>query len=385
MGTNGNTYTTSALTETTRFWCRVRGACGTADSRTATVTVEPDVVRFTTEGNSFSPVVVVNGSPSILWSFADGSTSTSTTPAVNFGTATRRVNTLRVTPWSALQRINIGYDAGDGGSLAIEFVPDQHVSAVEGLERVAPWLGQWCSSYNDLTSLDFSNFVNLDTVECFLSQTLSQVNLANTPKLQRACFEDCNLSSLDLSQSPLLEDLRGAVNNYPTINFGDIGAHTWHICVRDNPQFTDRDLFADLTQFPATSGTASPKAGLGDGEHAHYLIVSNGAALNRFGAASGGGQGRLVSMTGLNGCPYLETLYAYDEGSLTALGRTELTLLREFHLWGTALSPTAMDQIFADAVATGVAGGTMWCANGGTAASAADRATLSFRGWSLNF
>ena len=537
---------------------------------TATNPTVPTVITFITEGASFAPVLTVQGAPEIRWTWADGSTSGSLSPTQNYGSAGTRINTLLVNPWSALRRINIGYDAGDGGSGDLEPVPDQHVSAVQGLELAAPYLEQWCSSYNHLTSLDFSHFIHLDTIECFLSQSLANVNLTDTPALRRACFEDCNLSALDLSQSPLLEDLRGAVNAYPTIRFGDIGAHVWHICVRDNPQLTNRFLFADMAQFPGISelfiwndnqtgvlkiprsssglwveadgnqytaldlegaltnsmgsgrvslrhnqlasvnltgcaqlmelylennllgaaqldtllatldalgrskslidltttlvvdirGNATPgaaghasavnlaakgwrvlaegwtvepptpetgearidftthgdgtrmscvfwgspaatwhwsdgttsaaisgadqeKTGLGEGDHAHHLILSNGSALTRFGAANGGGQGNLVSISGLNGAPLLEVLFAYNEGFLDALDRMNVTKIREYHLMGTALSPASMDQIFGDAAATGVAGGTLWCPNGGTAASDADRATLLSRGWQL--
>ena len=207
-------------------------------------------IAFTTEGSSFAPVITVTGNPSIRWVWADGTTSNSPTPNKDYGSPGRRLNRLYVTPWSAVQRINIGYDAGDGGSYDIEYVPDQQVSAVRGLHHVAPYLAQWCSSYNQITSLDFSNFTNLDTIECFLSYSLRTVNLTNTPKLRRACFEDCNLESLDLSGSPNLEDLRGAVNDFSTINFGNIGAHVWHICMPVNPQLTNRTIFADMTLFP---------------------------------------------------------------------------------------------------------------------------------------
>lgn len=529
-------------------------------------------IVFTTEGSSFAPVITVSGSPEILWVWADGSTSDSAAPVKNYGSAARRANKLYVKPWSALRRINIGYDGGDGGSGDIEHVQDQQVSSVQGLYLVAPYLAQWCSSYNQLTSLDFSNFTNLDTIECYLSQSLRNVNLRNTPKLKRACFEDCSLQALDLSGSPNLEDLRGALNDYPTINFGSIGAKVWHICVRDNPQLTDRTIFADMTPFPnltelfiwndnqtgalripathptntvsiladdnqytsldfsgalanaathaevglrnndlssinitgcsqitrlylqnnsldagsldtllatldalgrnegdggtggllwvdlrgnatpgstgydhalnlaakgwtvmaegwtaeplepgngeqridfstsgdqtvmrcdfgragttavwhwsdgstaeAISGECVTKAGLGAGAHDHYLMISDGAALTRFGACDGGGAGRLTAMSGFENCPSLRILYAYNEGSLTSLGRTNATRTREYHLLGTALSSLALDQVFADAVASNVMGGTIWSANG-TAASDADRAALLARGWSL--
>lgn len=532
-------------------------------------------IGFTTEGTSFAPVLTVVGNPSIRWVFADGTTSNSITPNKNYGSPGRRLNRLYVRPWSALQRINIGYDGGDEGSSEIEHVPDQQVSAVRGLHLVSPYLAQWCSSYNQITSLDFSNFTNLDTIECYFSQSLRTVKLTNTPKLRRVCFEDCNLASLDVSGSPNLEDLRGAQNDYPTINFGGIGAHISHICVRDNPQMTNQTVFANLSPFPnlrelliwncnqtgtlrlpltnpagtvsiladynyytsvdlsgalvnpdpgaeahldfssnnltainitgccqitqlylnnnnfdsasldtvlstldalgrsesslgygqlivdlrgnatpgptgyahaeslaskgwivmaegwtleplqpangeqrldfSTNGDATsmrvdfgraatttavwhwsdgtttqrlseenvPKTGLGAGVHAHYLIISDGAALTRFGASDGGGAGHLTTMSGFQNCPSLRVLYAYNESGLTSLGRTNATMTREYHLWGTALSDLAMDQVFADAVASNVLTGTIWGPNG-TAASEADRALLLSRGWTLS-
>jgi hypothetical protein len=535
--------------------------------------VSPASIEFTTEGSSFAPVIIVTGNPTIRWVWADGTTSSSPTPNKDYGSPGRRLNRLYVTPWSAVQRINIGYDAGDGGSYEIENVPDQHVSAVRGLHHVAPYLAQWCSSYNQITSLDFRNFTNLDKIECFLSYGLRTVNLTNTPKLRRACFEDCNLESLDLSSSPLLEDLRAAGNDLSTLNFGNIGAHVWHICMPVNTHLNNRNIFADMTLFPniaelfiwddnqtgplrlpatnpalqvriladgnqynsldlsgalanatatavvsfrnnhlaavnitgcsqitelylesnqletttldtllatldalgrsesnlgpggllrvdlrenatpsaaglghaqalaakgwtvyvdghtyeplepfngeqhldfstngdatnmrvdfgradsttavwhwsdgtittAFSGENAVKNGLGAGAHAHYLIISDGAALTRFGAGDGGGPGNLTAMLGFENCPSLRILYAYNESGLTSLGRTNATKTREYHLAGTGLSALALDQVFADAVASNVWGGTIWSASG-TAASEANRAVLLSRGWSL--
>jgi hypothetical protein len=143
--------------------------------------------------------------------------------------------------------------------------------------------------------------------------------------------------------------------------------------------------WADGTTSPAVSGAGEARSGLGAGEHAHFLVISNGSALRRFGAADGGGQGRLASIDGLDACYSLEILYAYNESALASLSRTGSTKIREFHLWGTALSAAAMDAIFEDAVATGVLNGRMWCPGPGTAASDADRAILSARGWSLSY
>jgi len=202
-----------------------------------------------TTGASFAPVIVVEGAPKILWEWSDGTTSDSTAPSVNFGTEESREQRLRVTPWSALRRINIGYDGGDGGSGQIEYVADQHVAEVRNLDLVAPSLREWCSSYNKIVSLDFSNFVNLSTIECYYSSLLKSVKLSNTPNLGRACFEGCALESLDLSGCPRLADLRGAKNRFPTITFADSMPEIWHLCINDNTM-TARDLFKSTDRFP---------------------------------------------------------------------------------------------------------------------------------------
>lgn len=72
-------------------------------------------ITFVTTGSSFSPIITVTGNPEIQWKFGDGSTSDSTSPNVNFGSEGTRANTLVVTPWSAVTKINIGYDGSDGG------------------------------------------------------------------------------------------------------------------------------------------------------------------------------------------------------------------------------------------------------------------------------
>ena len=122
-----------------------------------------------------------------------------------------RQNRLTVNPWNALRMINIGYDAGDGGG-SLPFVSDQQVSKVENLFLVKNNLEVWCSSYNLIDTLIFDDFVQLDSVECFLSKSLKYVSLRNTPRVTRLCFEDNNLDSLDISGCASLADLRGAQN-----------------------------------------------------------------------------------------------------------------------------------------------------------------------------
>ena len=209
-----------------------------------------DEIIFHSNGSTFSPVITLQADAEVLWIWDDNTTSNSINPTKNYGSAKIRTNRLKVTPWSALRRINIGFDGKDGGSNTIEFVADQQVSLVENINLVAPNLKEWCSSYNNLTSLDFSNFINLEIIECYFSSSLVNINLTNTPKLRRICLEDNNLSSLNLSDCVALEDLRASRNNYDAIIFPPQKEIIWHVCIWGNPKITNQKLFRDMTDFP---------------------------------------------------------------------------------------------------------------------------------------
>ncbi len=213
------------------------------DSQVIAPTPEASIT-FVTTGSSFSPIITVTGNPEIQWVFGDGSRSDSPAPTVNFGSKGTRTNTLVVTPWSAVTKINIGYDGSDGGVTpgpsTIENLEQQNVIAVTGLENVAPYLQVWASSYNPIAELDFSDFTALHTIECFYCTSLTSIELRNVPSLTRLCLERCNISYLDLSEAPSLADLRGASQRSSTytINWGTTGAHIWHVCVGANVHMT---------------------------------------------------------------------------------------------------------------------------------------------------
>jgi len=215
-----------------------------------------DEIIFYSNGSSFSPVVVLQENAEILWTWDDNSSTNSATPIKNYGSNSLRKNTLKVTPWSAVRRINIGYDAQDEGSPEIELVDNQYVSQVENLNLVAPYLKEWCSSYNMITSLDFSNFVNLETIECFLSQYLQDVNLTNTPKLKRTCFVVNGLHNLDMSSCLVLEQLLAPSNKFTNIILPVYTDNIWSLVFRENPQLTNQNLFNDLTKYPNISNLA---------------------------------------------------------------------------------------------------------------------------------
>jgi hypothetical protein len=210
----------------------------------------PDEIIFYSNGTEFAPVIVLQDKAEILWTWDDNTTSTSATPIKRYDSQQVKINRLKVTPWSAVKRINIGYDAGDGGSDHIEFVKDQFVTMVENIELVAPYLKQWCSSYSRITSLNFNNFVNLDTIECYLCQSLQSITLSNTPKLKRTCFELNKLSNLDYSGCSALEEIRASTNLFTDITMPTYKETIWHLCIRDNPQITNQTLFNDMTDYP---------------------------------------------------------------------------------------------------------------------------------------
>lgn len=205
-------------------------------------------ITFTTCGATFAPIITVTGTSIISWVFGDGSTSNSTMPNVTFENATIRTNKLVVTPWSSVTSINIGYDHIDDGSRTIQDLEQQNVTAVSGLEVVAPYLQIWASNYNPIATLDFSNFTALNTVECYGCRELSSITLHNVPVLSRLCVENANLTSLNLSEAPALADLRASNqgNSAFTINWGTIGTNIWHICIWKNPGMDN----VPLDQFP---------------------------------------------------------------------------------------------------------------------------------------
>jgi len=212
-----------------------------------------DEIVFYSNGSKFSPVIVIEGDAQILWTWDDGSTSNSAKPIKNYGTSKLRKNSLKVTPWSAVRRINIGYDAEDGGSPDIEFVSNQFVSEVENIALVAPYLKEWCSSHNNLTSLDFSNFVNLEVIESHLSQSLQSVSLINTPKLKRVNFVINRLKTLDLTDNTNMEEILVGDNNLITLILPEHADNLWYIGCRENHLLDNQFIVNNLDKYPNIS------------------------------------------------------------------------------------------------------------------------------------
>jgi hypothetical protein len=207
-----------------------------------------DMINIQSYGATFAPVIEVTGTPVIEWVFDDSTTSSSTTPAKNYGSVRSRHNLLKVTPWTALKGINVGYDAIDGGYGGFAMVANQNVLGFQNLNLAKSSLQYLCANYNLMAELDLRELTALKFVELYNCKNLEIVRLGTHPVLERLCVELCNLVSLDLSGCAAMGDLRGAMNQYTSINWGSIGQAIWHICIRDNPQFTVG--IPSLTQFP---------------------------------------------------------------------------------------------------------------------------------------
>lgn len=396
VGANQTSYVDTAVVEGETYYYRIRsynahGHYGEAE--TIAGTSNSEVITFVSEGSSFSPVIVLDETAIVEWRFADGSTSSETNPTVEYGSEGSRVNTLSVTPWSAVRRINIGYNRGDGGSSHMELVDDQQVSAVTGLEVVAPYLLEWCSSFNQIDSLDFSNFVSLETIECYYSRSLTTVNLQNTPQLSRACFEDCDLETLDLSSSPNLGDLRGARNRYTSINFGTTREDIWHICVRDNPQITES--FPPFTDFPLLRDlyiwNTNQSGELRVASTAIRSILANNNSYTSLDVTGSSFSGGTISLNDNNldsvifgGCTGMQRLELRNN-NLTDIDLTGITTLQTVRLDGNNLTEAAIEAILQNLDASGVQGGIVNLTNNSApnAAAITSAGSLLGKGWQV--
>ena len=202
-------------------------------------------VIFETRGSTFEPELtcVSDGSPSVLWTWSDGTTSTDYPLAFkDFGSPASRLQHLATYPSNVLTSINLGFDRSDGGDLLpLDPRPQQNVAAVT-FPYPLTWLKYWASSYNPITNtLDFRGFASLESIELFRCTPLQHVIVSNLQSLKRIVVEDCDLQELDLSGNPNLGDVRCAQNAFTNVVLGGgTGPNIWHWCTRDNPQLTQQ-------------------------------------------------------------------------------------------------------------------------------------------------
>lgn len=326
-------------------------------------------IYFTTTGASFAPVIEIEGEAEVLWTFSDETTSSSLEPSVSFGSADTRIQTLTVTPWSAVRAINLGYGRDDGGSSEIPIVPAQGVSMVSGLKVVAPYLEVWCSSRNPLTSLDFSNFTALHTVECFQCTNLASINVMGATSLTRLCVESNRLTNLNLSTNSLLGDLRTSDNYITEVVWGDTGTHLWHYCAGDSrgqlvpPLVTNKPALEDAWLWNnAATGEFRPNSKVLRSVWIHrnnytYVDVSN--------------------------CPNLYEITAQDNPNLSYIDITGNYALTRVTAQNCALTLNAVNHIVTVLAAGTGTNGTLNLAGSAAPTNTAGIATLIGRGWTV--
>lgn len=215
-----------------------------------TITVAPEniipdanKIYFTTNGQTFEPRILLSGEATVLWEFSDSSTSNSLSPDKDFGSAGLRRHSLTVTPWSALEYLNLGYDGSDDGQNytdASHHRDNQNILKIRGLQNAANLKRLYVSRNERLRNLALP--VGIEIFESYYSG-LQQVSFAGS-NIRRLCLENVALQHdvLNLTGLPDLEDLRAARNLYKQINFGEVKPNLWHICVVENSQM-DTDGF----------------------------------------------------------------------------------------------------------------------------------------------
>jgi hypothetical protein len=295
------------------------------------VPVPSDVINFQSKGAVFAPVIEVIGNPLIEWIFDDSTTSTSSTPVKDYGSEGSRHNYLKVTPWTSLIGINIGYDASDGGYGNFEFVGNQNVLGFQNLSLSKNSLKYLCASYNPITYLDLRDFSKVEFVELFNCKILDTLKLDTHPVLERLCVEDCNLVALDLSGCAALEDLRGAKNNYTSIKWSSIGQAIWHICIRDNPQLNI--TLPAFTQFPLLRELLIWNTNQTGAFECHSSVIRIiDAYKNHYSSAD------------ISGCTNLTRLYLSDN-QLASLDIGTANNLNEVRLKNCGLNESQVDYI----------------------------------------
>ena len=206
------------------------------------VTIEKQGILFATTGTTFNPLITLNAEASVRWEFDDNTTSSSLSPDITFAVGGDHSTKLVVTPWAALQRINLGYGHDDGGSEAIPDHPVQPVTAIGNLSLVRETLVEFCASRCPLTSISFRDFTALETLEMFSCQTITGIDLYGTTNLRRTTIEDSdnNTTPPDFSASPNIYDIRFSRLECTHAIWAETDYEAlWHLCCGLNPQFTE--------------------------------------------------------------------------------------------------------------------------------------------------
>ncbi len=342
-------------------------------------------IEFRTTGATFSPLIEVAEGATIEWIAPDGLTSNVANPTFNFGSEATRYTRLRVTPWSALTMVNIGYGADDGGPAWIPLHPTQPVTRVSRLS-LATSLRVFAARSCPLSELDVTGCSSVEYWELYTVGSLQHLTgLETCSGTKRLVVEGSSLldPKLDLSRMPELEDLRArSPSGVPLIDWGDPatgpGPHVWHIC----SGYHVMDMSTrDFSRFPALTEFWVPRAHMAGTlafTAANAVLDSVDASENDFdtlnvaGAFSAGrsaavnlASNPLLTSVDVSGCP----------------GLAFLTLT------GAALPQAVTDDILVTMNGYGTSGGAIDLSGGTSAAPSAvglaAKASLEGRGWTV--
>ena len=331
-----------------------------------------DMIDFQSCGIEFSPVIEVIGNPAVEWIFNDGTTSASTTPVKDYGSIGIRHNLLRVTPWSALTGINIGYYESDGGYGGFATVKKQNVLGFRNLSLARGSLRYLCASYSPLSELDLTGFTELEFIELAFCYNLSTLKLDTHTSLERLCVEDCNLSSIDLSGCPELADYRGASNRYISINWGNTGTKIWHISMENNPQFTAN--LPDLTQFPVLRELLIPEA------NQKGLFICHSSVIEMIDAYD-----NHYTSADISGCTNLKEL-SLSGSKLTFLDLGTADYLTEVDLFNCNLTESLTDYVLQTLDEAGLSDGVLYLKGNAppSASGLVCHDNLKNKGWAIS-
>jgi len=311
----------------------------------AQLNVPADMIDIASIGNSFSPIIEVTGNPVVEWVFGDSTLSSSVDPAKNYANDGVHHNYLRVTPWSSLTGLNLGYDAADDGYGGYTKMPQQNVISIRNLVWAGGSLQYLCASHNPITDLDLTGMSAIKIIELLECKNLTNLQLGSHPFLERLCVENNNLSTLNLSGCPNLGDLRAASNLYSYISWGQAGPKLWHICVRDNPILTTS--INDMTKFPLLKELLTWNDNQSGILICHSTLVQTiDSYANHYSGAD------------LSGCDKLERL-TLSESKLTTLNIDQTGTLTNLQLKDCGLTVSLADYVLGTLDKAGKTGGSL--------------------------
>lgn len=191
--------------------------------------------------DTFSPILLAAVGTAVEW--VDDSTgtvaSTSLTPTLPVGSWTLRGDL------AGIHTLNLGFNASeDAGRLSpgagYNYEPRQPVSQIDAVNRLTGLVRLLAATPTLRGHLELSGMAALEFVECYRAQVES-TDLTGCTSLTRLCFEQNNLTSLDLTPvRTTLTDLRAAAQTRPGLVLTCTGNMEvlYHYCTRANPGST---------------------------------------------------------------------------------------------------------------------------------------------------